>query len=129
MRLSNRASRTAILALAGALAGCAAVGPNFKPPEVPKLGGYGMAGDETPAGADLSPERRSAGPWWHDFHSARLDEVMDQALAGNQSVAMAIANLDRARAEAASARGGLAPKLDANAGADRERINLQSFGF
>jgi NodT family efflux transporter outer membrane factor (OMF) lipoprotein len=125
-RLANQAIGLGVLA---ALGGCAAVGPNFKTPEAPKVAGYAMAGDEAPAGAELAPDKRSAGPWWHDFHSARLDEVMDQALAGNQTVAQAIANLDKAREQTASARGGLLPRVDANAGAERERINLTAFGF
>jgi NodT family efflux transporter outer membrane factor (OMF) lipoprotein len=126
MRLRNKA---AALSLTAALAGCAAVGPNFKSPEAPKVTGYGMVGDQAPAGAALTPDLRTAGPWWHDFHSARLDEVMNQALAGNQTAAIAIANLDKAREQVASARGGLAPRVDANAGAERERINLAAFGF
>ncbi len=132
MRSRSRAAGLGLspaLGLAAALAGCAAVGPNFKSPEPPKVAGYAMPGDMAPAGAELSPERRAAGPWWHDFHSTRLDTVMDQALAGNQNVAMAIANLDKAREEVAAARGGLAPRVDANAGAERERINLESFGI
>ncbi|HEY1562993.1 MAG TPA: efflux transporter outer membrane subunit [Caulobacteraceae bacterium] len=127
MRSRNRAA--AAVSLAALLAGCAAVGPNFTSPETPKVGGYAMAGDQAPAGAELSPERRTAGPWWRDFHSARLDTVMDQAISGNRTVALAIANLDKAREQVASARGGLAPRVDANAGAERERINLQSFGL
>jgi NodT family efflux transporter outer membrane factor (OMF) lipoprotein len=127
MRSQNRAA--AAVLLAALQAACAAVGPNFKSPETSKVGGYAMAGDQAPAGAELSPAVRTAGPWWHDFHSARLDTVMDQALAGNRTAAMAIANLDKAREQVASARGGLAPRVDANAGAERERINLAAFGF
>ena len=126
MRLWTRALG---FAAAGALSGCAAVGPNFKPPAAPAAAGYAMAGDKTPAGAILAPDQRAAGPWWRDLGSARLDEVMDEALAGNQTVAAAIANLDKAREQVASARAGLAPRVDANAGAERERINLQSFGL
>jgi len=121
--------RVSSLALAAALAGCAAVGPNFKTPTAPKADGYAMAGDTAPAGSVLTPDKRTGGAWWRDFGSPRLDEVMDLALGSNQTVALAIANLDKARAEVASARGGMQPQVNANAGFTEERINIASFGF
>jgi NodT family efflux transporter outer membrane factor (OMF) lipoprotein len=114
---------------AGVLSGCAAVGPNFKPPAAPNVASYAMAGDASPAGAVLSPDKRVAGPWWRDFGSPRLDEVMDQALASNQTVVAAIANLDKARAQVASVRGAASPRVDANASVQEERINIDSFGI
>jgi NodT family efflux transporter outer membrane factor (OMF) lipoprotein len=111
------------------LGACAAVGPNFKPPSPPTASGYAMAGDSSPAGAALSPDKRAMGPWWRDLGSARLDGVMDEALADNQTVAAAVASLDKAREQAASVRGGMAPKVDGNASLQGQRINLSSFGF
>jgi NodT family efflux transporter outer membrane factor (OMF) lipoprotein len=116
-------------ALALSLCGCTTVGPNFHAPASPPVAGYAMAGDRTPANAVLTPDRRVAGAWWRGLGSTRLDAVMDEALAGNQTVAVAIANLDKARDQAASIHGGMAPRIDANAGAERERINLQAFGL
>jgi NodT family efflux transporter outer membrane factor (OMF) lipoprotein len=86
-----------------------------------------MAGDATPI--EAGGQGRSSGPWWRDLGSARLDEVMDEALAGNQTVAQALAALDKAREEAASVHGGMAPRVDANASVQGERINITSFGF
>ena len=54
---------------------------------------------------------------------------MTTALRDNPSVAEAVATLDRARAEEAVAAADAKPKIDANAGAIRERINVQAFGF
>jgi NodT family efflux transporter outer membrane factor (OMF) lipoprotein len=122
-------TRVSSLVLAASLAGCAAVGPNFKTPSAPKADGYAMAGDEAPAGAVLTPDKRAGGAWWHDFGSSRLDEVMDQALGSNQTVVMAIANLDKARAQVASARGAAQPNLAGNASATGEHLNFASFGL
>jgi len=124
----------ALLALAPALAlgACAAVGPDFTAPAPPSGAagqGYAMAGDPTPRAPTLSPEARMAGPWWQAFGSPQLDAVVRQALRDNPSVAEAEASLERARAEAASARGELAPQADANAGFRRERVNIQALGF
>jgi NodT family efflux transporter outer membrane factor (OMF) lipoprotein len=112
-----------------ALSGCAAVGPNFQRPAAPAVSGYAMAGDSVPADVALRPDKRAMGPWWRDLGSKRLDDVTLQALADNQTVAEAIAAVDKARDQAASVRGGLAPRVDANASVQGERINLTSFGF
>ena len=121
--------RLLAMVVAACLAGCAVVGPNFQRPAAPASAGFAMAGDERPGGVALTSETRAAGPWWRALGSPRLDAVMSEALAGNQTVAAADASLQKARALEQSARGGLAPKLDASAGAERERINTQVFGI
>jgi len=122
-------SKAAPAALALALGACAAVGPNFKSPTAPVVSSYGMAGDAAPGDVVLSPDKRSAGAWWRDLGSRRLNAVIEQALADNQTVAAALAALDKAREQAASVRGGMAPRVDANASVQGERINLTGFGF
>jgi NodT family efflux transporter outer membrane factor (OMF) lipoprotein len=128
-----RWSRAPLAALGAlALSACAAVGPNFKPPEPPKGaagGGFAMAGDAPAPGVRLDPAQRAAGPWWQAFGSPELDEVVRRALADSPSVAEAAATLQRAEAEAAAARGAQRPQVDASASGQRERINTSSFGF
>ena len=122
----------ALSAAALALAACTTVGPNFKAPEAPQGAageGYAMAGDPAAAGVRLTPEARVAGPWWKAFGSPELDTVMDQALARSPTLAAADATLERARQQAAAVRGAQLPQVDLNASAQRERINLQAFGF
>lgn len=122
--------RVAALALATtALVGCKAVGPNFSPPPAPATPGYLMKGDAPSDVARLSPDARAAGAWWRAFGSADLDRVMDEALAGNQTVAAADASLEQLRALEAATRGAQLPQVDANAGIEEERINIESFGF
>jgi NodT family efflux transporter outer membrane factor (OMF) lipoprotein len=117
------------LAAAALLAGCTTVGPNFERPAAPTAPGYAMAGDRQSAVASLTPDRRTAGAWWKALGDPALDEVMTLALANNQTVAEADANLGRARAQVSSAQGGLKPQADLTANAERERINVQAFGF
>ena len=121
-----RAGATAVVV---ALTGCAAVGPNFTAPAAPMAKGYVMPGDSAPAAVALSSDKRAAGAWWRDLGSPQLDSVMAVALRDNPTVAAAVATLDRARAEEAVAAADRKPKIDANAGAMRERINIQAFGF
>ncbi|HEY1447169.1 MAG TPA: efflux transporter outer membrane subunit [Caulobacteraceae bacterium] len=122
-------NRSGALAATLTLSACAAVGPNFKTPPAPTVGGYAMVGDASPAGAALSPDKRAMGPWWRDLGSQRLNVVTEQALAHNQTVAEALAAVDKAREQAASVHGGMAPRVDANASVQGERINLNEFGF
>ncbi len=86
-----------------------------------------MSGDAATAQAGFSAPR--AGPWWKSFGPPELDRVMGEALAGNRTLAAANATLAQAQASLAAARGGLLPTLEANAGVQRQRINLSSFGF
>ncbi|HZL00383.1 MAG TPA: efflux transporter outer membrane subunit [Caulobacteraceae bacterium] len=120
-----------ILACAAALClvGCAAVGPNFRRPAATTDAGYAMAGDPAPRGVLLTADARTAGPWWRALGSAQLDTVMNQALAGNQTVAQADAALEKARRQADVAKAALKPQIDANAGLERERVNPAAFGF
>jgi NodT family efflux transporter outer membrane factor (OMF) lipoprotein len=133
MPLSTKPLRLlAVSASALTLAACASVGPNFKAPEGPKgasAAGYAMAGDAADPGVQLSPEIRTAGPWWQAFGSPELDATIRQALADSPSVAEARATLEKAQHDARAVRGAQFAQVDANAAAERERINLAAFGF
>ena len=133
MLLSTR-SRNLILAAVStlALAACQTVGPDFKAPAAPKGAagaGYAMAGDAAAPGVRLDPEARVAGPWWQAFGSPELDQTVRLALRDSPSVAEAKATLERYQAETRAARGAQLPQVDGTAGAQRERINTQAFGF
>lgn len=130
MPLSNRFIGAAACALA--LAGCKTVGPDFHTPAGPQgaaAGGYSMAGDPIAAGVRLDPDARALGPWWQAFGSPELDQTIRAALADSPTIAEANATLERYQAEARAARGAQLPQVDATAGAQRERINTQAFGF
>lgn len=116
-----------LLALAACLSACAAVGPNFHAPAAPRTSGYAMAGD-APSSAVIGGPAPN-GPWWTGFGPPALDQVEQQALAGNRTLAQANATLAQARSELKAAQAGLLPTLDANAGVQKERLNLASFGF
>ncbi|THD79264.1 MAG: efflux transporter outer membrane subunit [Phenylobacterium sp.] len=133
MPSSTRLLRTLALSASGlTLAACATVGPSFNTPAAPTgaaAAGYAMAGDAAAPGVRLSPDARAAGPWWQAFGSADLDRVVREALTNSPTVTEANATLERARQEAAAVHGAQLPQVDANASVQRERINLQAFGF
>jgi NodT family efflux transporter outer membrane factor (OMF) lipoprotein len=66
--------------------------------------------------------------WWTLFRSAQIDEVVHQALAGNQSLAAARARLAAARARIGVARAGLMPQVDGLATVQRTRFGAPILG-
>ncbi|MBS0363100.1 MAG: efflux transporter outer membrane subunit [Proteobacteria bacterium] len=134
MPLPTRPLIAALAATASALAlgACTTVGPNFKAPAGPTgaaASGYAMAGDAQATGVRLSPDARTAGPWWQAFGSPELDSAIRQGLSGSPTIAEARATLERAQAQLGAVRGAQAPQVDANTSAQREKINLAAFGF
>ena len=124
-----------------ALAGCA-VGPDFNPPSPPP-GAQGADYTATPV-----PERTAATPslpgsagqaqqlvkgmdvpalWWTLFRSEPLDRLIRSAIAHSPSLAAAQATLRQAQESYNAQSGNLAlPKVDAQAGAERERASAVS---
>ncbi len=129
LRPARRAAIAAAALLTIGLAGCAAVGPNFRPPAAPAATRYAGAQDKAPVGATLTPETRVTGPWWRALGSADLDAVMERALAHNETLAVAQATLDRATADVEAANGARLPNAKVQAAYARQRVNLSSVGF
>src|SRR5687768_18597896 len=99
------------------LAGCTAVGPNYRSPPVPVPDRFVEAAD---APAASSAELAS---WWKAFGDPDLNAMVRQALAQNLDIAAAAARIREARAlERAAGAGGL-PQIAAQASATRQRIS------
>jgi len=91
----------------------------------------------TPAGnASLAPIAPASGPaqalnvgeavpadWWRRFGSARLDALVDRALAANNDIATADATLRQAREQAKATAGGTLPQIDAGYQVERARAS------
>jgi NodT family efflux transporter outer membrane factor (OMF) lipoprotein len=114
-------------ALAAVLAtGCAAVGPDFQAPAAPSVERFAMTGDAAPV---LAPAQAPAGAWWAALGSPQLNAVMAQALKDSPTLAEADATLRRSQLQAVQANALIAPQVEGNAGATRQRINTQQFGL
>lgn len=126
-----------VLMLAGLLAGCA-VGPDFKRPAAPDVASYTMAplpvqtvsaptalGDAQHFNAGASVDAQ----WWQGLDSAKLDALIEQAFQASPTLAAAQATLRQAQEiYAAQAGSTLYPQVDANLGAQRQRINPSALG-
>jgi len=77
----------------------------------------------------MTPDARAAGAWWTALGAPQLDGMMREALAQNPTLAAAEARVRAATSDADAARGGQAPQVNGLGGAQRTRINTQSFGF
>ncbi len=124
-------------ALAVALLGGCAVGPDFRRPAAPAVASYtaGRLPGETAAApvAGGSPQRFAGGAdipssWWTLFRSEPLDRLVRQALADSPTLAAAQAALREAAENRRAQFGALLPAVDAGASAERQKISGASFG-
>jgi NodT family efflux transporter outer membrane factor (OMF) lipoprotein len=100
------------------LLGACSLAPPLKTPVVPTGDAYKELGPWTPA---QPADRLARDSWWTLYDSAELDELQKRLIAGNPTLAAALANYGQARALSDQARAGLFPTLSLNAGVGRER--------
>ncbi len=107
-------------ALTVLLGGCSLT-PPLKTPVVPTAAAYKELGPWTQA---QPGDRLPRDSWWALYHSAELDELQQRLIAGNTTLAAALANYARARALSDQARAGLFPALGIGAGVERARESI-----
>jgi NodT family efflux transporter outer membrane factor (OMF) lipoprotein len=100
------------------LLGACSLAPPLKVPDIPTAGAYKELGPWTQA---RPADRLPRDSWWTLYESAELDDLEQRLIAGNPSLAAALANYAQARALADQARAGLFPTLGVNAGVARGR--------
>lgn len=112
--------------IAAGLAGCA-VGPEYKE-TAPIVPDRWQAGElkSSKTGAPLV-DAEALKRWWQSFGDAQLNSLMEQALAGNLDIKIALARVDQARAERRGTRAELFPKVDVAAGAQRNENPFPGF--
>lgn len=98
------------------LAGCA-VGPDYKRPTVNSPAQFRFAeGTDTNSLADL--------PWWQVFQDPTLQGLIRAALTNNYDLKQAVARVEQARYQAASAQGAFFPQIGYGGDAGRGRNAL-----
>jgi MFS transporter, DHA2 family, multidrug resistance protein len=100
------------------LSGCM-VGPNYARPAGPASKAYDQPAQKqlSTGGGDtnaphISLGQKIEGNWWAAFGSAKLDEVMRQAVDGNFDLTAVDATIAEANEAVVGARGGLYPQID-----------------
>jgi NodT family efflux transporter outer membrane factor (OMF) lipoprotein len=108
------------MALALLLDACSLT-PPLKTPEIPTADAYKELGPWTQAQpGDRLPRDR----WWTLYDNAELDALQTRLIAGNPTLAAALANYAQARALSDQARAGLFPTLSVGAGVQRDRESI-----
>ncbi|MDQ8031200.1 MAG: efflux transporter outer membrane subunit [Bordetella sp.] len=102
------------LALALALAGCSAVGPDYHVPEQAVVKRDAAQGAFTQAEGMVSAAPLPA-HWWRLYRDPVLDGLIEQALAANTDLRVAAANLERAQAVTQEAQASQQPTVGVNA--------------
>jgi NodT family efflux transporter outer membrane factor (OMF) lipoprotein len=105
------------------LLGACSLAPPLKTPDIPTTGAYKELGPWTQA---QPADRLPRDSWWTLYDSAELDELQTRLIAGNPTLALAMANYAQARALSDQARAGLFPTLGLNAGVQRDRQSLDA---
>jgi NodT family efflux transporter outer membrane factor (OMF) lipoprotein len=115
-----------ILGLSAALTllvSACSLAPPLKTPAVPTAVAYKEIGPWTQA---QPADRLPRDSWWTLYDNAEIDELEKRLIAGNPTLAAALANYAGARALADQARAGLFPTLGLSAGAERDRESLHA---
>jgi len=113
-----------IILAAALLAGCT-VGPDFRTPDPPAADRYvpGPSPQVNLVVRDIPAE------WWKVFESPEIDALVQRALANGPTLAVARARVRQANELRAAREGATYPRVDATAGAERQRIDPATFGF
>lgn len=113
--------------LAGLCSGCA-VGPDFKPPSVSVPEHFSRA--EAQESGALLPRLVDDAGFWHSFNDPQLTALIEQALAANNDLRIALSRYDSDAALLRESRFNLLPIITADAQAGQQRVSVdQSYGF
>ena len=105
----------ALLVATVALAGCAAVGPNYATPIAPVAAAFRNLPPAPPTGAE---------PWWTRFGDRLLSQAVAEALTQNLDIEAAVARVTQARSAARAAGAALLPAGQVQADASRASQSL-----
>lgn len=104
--------------LVAALTGCA-VGPSYHAPDVRLPGAFAASPAATTATAREPADAINLSQWWHSFHDAELDSLIDRAVRGNPDIEIALTHLQEARTQEAVHTGAALPEVAASAAGGR----------
>ncbi|MGE4091393.1 MAG: efflux transporter outer membrane subunit [Candidatus Binatia bacterium] len=119
-------SRSLIVAALVTCAGCFAVGPDYKAPDLVAPAEWSQ---DLRAGVKATePEEQTLATWWTTLGDPDLSTLIAQAMVGNRDLKQAQARIREARARRGIAAAGLFPSLDVtgSATATRSSENLRS---
>lgn len=118
------ASLAALAVIAGSLAACAAVGPDYRRPDSTMPGAYPHAAAFETLNASREPV--SLDTWWNGFKDPALTKIVQRALDQNLDLAASLARVEQARAVAAHAGAQLLPEGSLGASVSKQYQSTES---
>lgn len=115
LRFQVRLSLAAILFAAIMITGCAAVGPDYKPPDTSLPQSWKNV--HAPGFSQARAEGRAFSLWWDCLKDPVLTDLVEASLRGSPGIREAAARVQEARARRGISRTGLLPSLDLSADA------------
>jgi NodT family efflux transporter outer membrane factor (OMF) lipoprotein len=107
------------------------VGPNFEKPAAPTTQHYDAQAEQALTASSNSADARHIelgkqleGDWWSQLGSAKLNAVMQKAVAGNFDLQAADATIAQTNEAVAAAAGGLRPQVGFGASGGYGRVNV-----
>ncbi|HWS67169.1 MAG TPA: TolC family protein [Steroidobacteraceae bacterium] len=105
------------------LLGACSLAPPLKTPDIPTAAAYKEIGPWTQA---QPADRLPRDSWWTLYDNAELNALEMKLIAGNPTLAAALANYAQARALSDQARAGLFPTLGLSASVTRDRESVHA---
>jgi outer membrane protein, multidrug efflux system len=109
------ASRAPAVLVILILAGCAAVGPNYVPPETSVPATWHAQPKDGLSARETDPQALAT--WWKTLNDPELSSLIDRAVLGNLDLKKARARVREARAQRGIAEAGLLPTLNGGSSA------------
>ena len=139
MNLTSNSRVARYLAMSGLLliAGCV-VGPNFKKPPAPDVGGYTttpLSGTSSTAGIAGGEAQHFVrridipGQWWALFHSQPLNDLIERSLRANHDIKAAQAALKVVRENVLAQKGAFYPSVSGTFSASRHKTSQEISPF
>ncbi len=134
-------STSSLVLLAGVavtlIAGCKAVGPDYKSPQLPMPSDFvGLNGPGTMSGLETNADPlapNAIASWWTTFNDPTLASLVDRAVTGNLDLRLAEARMREARAQRGIENSRRFPSVDAvgdvNRGRESKNLGIQGGGL
>jgi len=113
--------REALAIIACCATGGCMFGPNYSRPDTPVPQAYRFAAAEAAATADVE--------WWKRMDDPVLDALIAEALANNQTVKIAAANVEQAAAVLQTTRSAFYPQVGYNGAASRQKLSQNTLAL
>jgi NodT family efflux transporter outer membrane factor (OMF) lipoprotein len=117
----------AALALAIGVSACS-VGPDYKAPDAPVVSAYTTDALPAPTDQHLVEGAKLRADWWALLHSPALDKTVDEAVAGNWTLASVKARLARSQEGIRATDAKLYPQVDADSNIARHEYGAAFLG-